>query len=58
MDSSNTNVRDYYLIPRIDTGAWPERLSEENYGLIDSYRFDTLDILNEMAARYSLKDAA
>ncbi len=58
MDSSNTNVRDYYLIPRIDTGAWPERLSEENYGLIDSYRFDTLDILNELAARYSLKDAA
>ena len=58
MDSSNAKVRDYYLIPRIDTGAWPERISEENYGLIDSYRFDTLDILNELAARYSLKDAA
>ena len=58
MDSSNAKARDYYLIPRIDAGAWPERINEENYGLIDSYRFDTLDILNELAARYSLKDAA
>jgi len=58
MDDGNVKARDYYLIPRIDAGAWPQRLSEDNYALIDSYRFASLEILDELAARCSLQEAA
>lgn len=58
MDEFNTNVKDYYIIPLIDTGAWTVKLGEENYGLIDSYRFENLEILNDMSARCSSKEVA
>jgi len=58
MDRSNESPMDYYLVPRIDMGAWPQRLGEENRGLIDSYRFETLSVLEELAARTPLKEAA
>jgi hypothetical protein len=58
MDSVNNQVRDHYLVPRIDMGAWPQRIAEENGALIDSYRFDSLDVLDELAARSILKEAA
>lgn len=58
MDRSNEDPMDYYLVPRIDMGAWPQRLGEENKGLIDSYRFETLSVLDELAARTPLKEAA
>ncbi|MGJ7610679.1 MULTISPECIES: recombinase family protein [unclassified Variovorax] len=58
MDSVNAQPRDYYLIPSIDTAAWPVRVTEENPGLIDSYRFDTLEVLDKLAARCSWKEAA
>lgn len=51
MDGDNQRVRDYYVIPRLDTALWPRRLREENKDLIDSYRFDSLDVLGELAAR-------
>lgn len=51
MNSTNQDVRDYYIISRLDTALWPRKLCEENQGLIDSYRFDSLDILSELAAR-------
>jgi hypothetical protein len=56
MDPANLQPRDYYLIPRIDMGAWPQRLAEENNALIDSYRFATLDVLDGLAARCSVKE--
>lgn len=58
MDHLNVKALDYYLIPRIDLGAWPRRLHERNHGLIDSYRFDSLDVLADLAAREPLKEAA
>lgn len=58
MDRSNVTVRDYYVVPRLDMAAWPRQLGEDNRGLIDSYRFDTLDVLNELAARSPLTEAA
>lgn len=50
MDSQNQAGQDYYLIPRLDMALWPTSLREENQGLIDSYRFGSLEILSELAA--------
>ncbi|VVN20472.1 hypothetical protein PS645_04274 [Pseudomonas fluorescens] len=57
MEEANLQVRDYYLIPNIDMGTWPQKMAEENSPLIDSYRFATLDVLDGLAARCSLKEA-
>lgn len=56
MEQTNSQVRDYYLIPSIDMGAWPQKMVEENSPLIDSYRFTTLDVIDELAARCPLKE--
>ncbi|WP_325437983.1 recombinase family protein [Pseudomonas nitroreducens] len=58
MDQANQHAMDYYLIPRLDMGAWPQRLVEENSALIDSYRFETLRVLDELAARSPLKEVS
>nr|WP_277425441.1 recombinase family protein [Pseudomonas chlororaphis] len=58
MDQANQHAMDYYLIPRLDMGAWPQRLVEENSALIDSYRFETLTVLDELAARSPLKEVS
>ena len=57
MEQANLQVRDYYLVPSIDMGTWPQKMAEENSPLIDSYRFTTLDVLDGLAARCSLKEA-
>lgn len=57
MEQANLQVRDYYLVPLIDMGAWPQKMAEENSPLIDSYCFATLDVLDGLAARCSLKEA-
>lgn len=57
MEHANLHVRDYYLVPSIDMGVWPQKMAEENSPLIDSYRFKTLDVLDGLAARCSLKEA-
>lgn len=57
MEQANLQIRDYYLVPLIDMGAWPKKMAEENSPLIDSYCFSTLDVLNGLAARCSLKEA-
>ncbi|WP_422917637.1 recombinase family protein [Pseudomonas viridiflava] len=57
MEQANLQVRDYYLVPLIDMGAWPQRMAEENSPLIDSYCFASLDVLDGLAARCSLKEA-
>ncbi len=58
MDQANQQAMDYYLIPRLDMGSWPQRLVEENSALIDSYRFETLAVLDELAARSPLKEVS
>lgn len=50
MDRANETALDYYLIARLDMALWPSRLGEENRGLIDSYRFGSLEILSDLAA--------
>jgi DNA invertase Pin-like site-specific DNA recombinase len=58
LDELNKEARDYYLVPRLDMATWPRHLGFENSPFIDGYRFDTLDILAELAARTHLREAA
>jgi DNA invertase Pin-like site-specific DNA recombinase len=58
LQEHNTDARDYYLIPRLDMATWPRHIGFENSPFIDGYRFDTLDILAELAARVRLREAA
>ena len=58
MDQKNEAAHDYYLVPRLDTAAWPRHLGFENSAFIDGYCFEDLDILGELAARVRLKEAA
>lgn len=58
MDQDNETARDYYIFPRIDFGIWPSQLGENNVPLVESYRFDTLHILEDLAERTLIKEAA
>ena len=48
--------QDYYVLPRIDLPGPQVRLGEHNGLALDSFRFDSLDQLYEMAARTKLGD--
>lgn len=56
MGHSNEDVLDYYIIPCIDIPGTQVRLGEHNGLALDSFRFDSLDQLYEMAARVAVKD--
>jgi len=56
MDRDNQVVQDYYILPRIDLPGPHVRLGEHNGLALDSFRFDTLDQLYEMAARTRVGD--
>lgn len=56
MDRDNQVVQDYYILPRIDLPGPQVRLGEHNGLALDSFRFDTLDQLYEMAARTIIGD--
>lgn len=56
MDRENQVVQDYYILPRIDLPGAQVRLGEHNGLALDSFRFETLDQLYEMAARTKLGD--
>lgn len=50
MDPGNREPLDFYLFPRIDRASEQVRLAEENGLSLDAYRFDTLDLLYDLAA--------
>lgn len=54
MDRLNKSPLDYYLLPRIDMNRPSIRFAERNGVALDSYRFDTLEGLFELAARAKL----
>jgi DNA invertase Pin-like site-specific DNA recombinase len=58
LDFNNQDVKDYYLLPRLDFGPSRLSLAEQNPVELESYRFDTLDYLYGMAARARLRLAA
>ena len=58
LDADNRAALDYYLLPRIDLSAPRLRLFDHNPAELESYRFDTLEYLYDMAARSRLRWAA
>jgi len=58
MNESNTQLLDYYLLPRIDMTSLRLRLAEHNGLSLDAYRFDSLEPLFAMAARIRLAEVA
>lgn len=55
MKADNSTVMDYYLLPSLDFRIPNIRLEEQNTDLLDSYRFDNLDYLYEMAKCISIR---
>ena len=54
MDSKNQAVKDYYLLPSLDTPWVDNQLGENNGIYFDAYRFPSLDFLIGMATRTKL----
>jgi len=49
-------VLDYYLLPALDFKIPNIKLDEQNTDLLDSYRFENLDYLYEMAKCISIRE--
>jgi DNA invertase Pin-like site-specific DNA recombinase len=58
MDASNTNVMDYFLLPRLDMTLPKLRLAEANGISLDCYRFEDLQYLFQLGARAHISEAA
>ena len=58
MNARNERPLDFYLLPRIDRVSAKIRLAEENGLSLDAYRFDSLDLLFEIAAPVRIREAA
>lgn len=58
MNQMNSAVLDYYLLPRFEMEADQVALAENNGLALDAYRFDTLDMLFELAARSQLMEVS
>lgn len=58
MNQMNSAILDYYLLPRFEMEADQVALAENNGLALDAYRFDTLDMLFELAARSQLMEVS
>jgi DNA invertase Pin-like site-specific DNA recombinase len=58
MDESNTSIRDYYILPRIDCMNPCLQLAEHNSIVLEPYRFDNLELFYDLAARKYLSEEA
>ena len=58
MDPANREVRDNYLLPKMDLGPVQLRLADDNGVFLDTYRFDTLDAFFYLASRTSMRMAS
>jgi len=58
MDQPNHAPLNYYLLPRIDMTVPRIRLAEDNGVSLDSYRFDSLEVLYGLSARTDLMEVA
>lgn len=56
MNSTNSEILDYYLLPTLDMTAGRLRLAEANCTYLDCYRFDSLEYLFELAERVALQE--
>lgn len=55
MNEGNSTIRDYYLLPALDFKDPRLLLSEQNMGILDSYRFPDLNQLFDMARRIAIR---
>jgi hypothetical protein len=58
MDAPNRAALDYYVLPSLDVGDVRLQIKEDNGIFLDSYRFDSLDFVLEMAQPIRTEDAA
>ncbi|WP_442958164.1 recombinase family protein [Pinisolibacter sp.] len=58
LDAQNRHPVDFYLLPRIDVAALQLNLAEDNGLGLDGYRFDSLDILYDLATPTRLTEVA
>jgi hypothetical protein len=58
MNLMNSDILDYYLLPRFEMESSRLHLAENNAAAIDAYRFDKLDMLFELAARSQLMEVS
>jgi DNA invertase Pin-like site-specific DNA recombinase len=58
MNQMNSAVLDYYLLPRFEIEADQVAFAENNGLALDAFRFDTLDMLFELAARSQLMEVS
>jgi DNA invertase Pin-like site-specific DNA recombinase len=59
MDAANQDVLDCYLLPRLELPkASALRVGDDNGFALDSYRFETLDALFDLAARSQIRSVA
>jgi hypothetical protein len=58
MGTTNHAAFDYYLFPRLDRFADRLRLAEDHAMCLDAYRFETLDLLYQIAAPVAVPQAA
>ena len=57
MDTSNESIYDYYILPALEFSYQQIKLSEDNVGLLDSFRTDTLDYLLDLSINIPLDKA-
>lgn len=58
MDAVNRAPLDFYLLPKIDLATGRLKFAEENSFALDGYRFDTLQVLYELASPVTIVEAA
>nr|WP_274383277.1 recombinase family protein [Pinisolibacter aquiterrae] len=58
MDAGNLRPFDFYLLPRFDIGGRKLNLAEDNGLGLDAYRFETLDLLYDLATPMRVTEAA
>lgn len=58
MDEANIEVKDYYILPRLDMREAALRLCEYNGLSLDSYRFESLDSFYQLTKRRLIREAA
>lgn len=56
MNKENNTILDYYLLPSLDFKTNDLKIMEQNADLLDSYRFDDLELLYNSAKLVSIRD--
>jgi DNA invertase Pin-like site-specific DNA recombinase len=56
MNHMNSDILDYYLLPRFEMDAAHLRLADTNGAALDAFRYDDLEALFELAARSQLME--